>query len=167
MGLFLIALILAIGQPEIRIQALEHRIHDLVNSERRTNHLRPLTLDSRLSDIARAHSRDMAARGFFSHKNPDGKDPQERANAAGYSCHSLGENIFQNNLYSRVTTIGNRKSYDWNTPEKIATTSVNGWMSSSGHRHNILTRHYDRTGIGVAIAGDGKVYITQMFCGSV
>jgi uncharacterized protein YkwD len=37
-------------------------------------------------------------------------------------------------------------------------------MSSSGHRRNILTRHYRREGIGVAIGKDGKVLVTQNFC---
>jgi uncharacterized protein YkwD len=37
-------------------------------------------------------------------------------------------------------------------------------MGSSGHRRNILTRHFRREGIGVAIGKDGKVLITQNFC---
>ena len=41
-------------------------------------------------------------------------------------------------------------------------------MDSEGHRKNILDMNYVREGIGVAIAenDDGKVYITQMFCGA-
>jgi uncharacterized protein YkwD len=37
-------------------------------------------------------------------------------------------------------------------------------MGSSGHRENILSSAYDREGIGVAIAKDDKVYITEDFC---
>jgi uncharacterized protein YkwD len=41
-------------------------------------------------------------------------------------------------------------------------------MDSEGHRQNILSKNYTKEGIGVAIAedDDGKVYITQVFCGS-
>ena len=35
--------------------------------------------------IARAHSRDMQVRGFFSHDNPDGESPTDRAQKAGFS----------------------------------------------------------------------------------
>ncbi len=38
-------------------------------------------------------------------------------------------------------------------------------MHSSGHRQNILNRAYRKTGIGAAIATDGQVYVTQVFCG--
>jgi uncharacterized protein YkwD len=37
-------------------------------------------------------------------------------------------------------------------------------MNSPGHRENILRPDYRRTGIGVAIAPDDKVYVTQLFC---
>jgi len=37
-------------------------------------------------------------------------------------------------------------------------------MGNQRHRENILNTSYDRTGIGVAIAKNGKVYFTQNFC---
>ena len=55
-------------------------------------------------------------------------------------------------------------SYNWFTLEGLAQKAVNGWMNSKGHRENILKASYDRTGIGVAVAEDGKVYFTQNFC---
>ena len=54
--------------------------------------------------------------------------------------------------------------YTWNSPADIALSTVSGWMSSSGHRQNILTSTYDREGIGITIAKDIKVYITEDFC---
>ena len=76
----------------------------------------------------------------------------------------LAENIYQNNLYDSVTYYNGIPSYDWNTQEEIAQSTVEGWMDSPGHRKNILTSSYDREGIGVAIATNDKVYITQDFC---
>ena len=160
-------------KPEIRIPELEQRIHELVNVQRRANNQAPLPWDDELSKIARAHSEDMAKRKYFNHTNPEGLTPMKRAAAAGYkSCQLMGENIFQNNLYSRVIQEKTRKTtettYDWNSPQTIAATTLKGWMDSEGHRQNILNKNYTGEGIGVAIAEDdnGKVYITQMFCGA-
>jgi uncharacterized protein YkwD len=161
------------GQPEIHIPTLERRIHDLINNERKTRKLPALRFDEKLSSIARAHSADMARRNFFSHVNPDGKDPTDRGDRAGYTCRKdfgsyfaegLAENLYQGNRYSSVRTRGTQKTYAWNTLENIAKQGVSGWMKSTGHRKNILEKNYDRTGIGVAISRDDKVYVTQVFC---
>jgi len=161
------------GQPNIRIPDLEKRVHTLINKERTSRKVSALQFDEKLAKIARAHSQDMARRSFFNHVNPDGQDPTARGAAAGYVCRKvlgnlitegIAENIYQGNLYSRVRTRGTEKSYDWNSPEKIATEGVTGWMNSTGHRRNILEKGYEKTGIGIAIAKDDKVYVTQVFC---
>jgi uncharacterized protein YkwD len=92
----------------------------------------------------------------------------KRLENVGYkTCRLVGENIYQNNLYSRAITEKKRTTYDWNSIEEIAASTVRGWMGSTGHRQVILEKDYTRTGVGVAIAADDKVYITQVFCGSV
>jgi uncharacterized protein YkwD len=160
------------GKPEINVNELEKEIHNFVNIERTNNGLSQLNWDDRLADIARRHSQDMSNRNFFDHTNPDGQDPTARANAAGYSCYKgyggyytvgVAENLFQNNLYDSVTYVNGIPIYSWNSQNELASSTVSGWMSSFGHRQNILTSTYDREGIGVAIATE-KVYITQVFC---
>src|SRR5438105_10873207 len=153
-------------RPQVRPSDLEQQINARINSERQANNLNPLLLDDRLSTIAREHSRDMVTRGYFNHVDPDGKAPRDRLRAAGYTCpKTSGENIFQNNLFSRVTIRGNQKSYDWNSLDQIAESTVKEWMASPGHGQNIPQKLYLRTGVGVAIAGNGQVFITQVFCG--
>jgi uncharacterized protein YkwD len=162
------------GQPEIRIADLEHRVHELINKARQEHDLAALVYDERLARIARGHSRDMATRNFFSHTNPDGQDPTARGKLAGFTCRKqmtsntfregLGENIYQDNLYSRIHISGTERSYDWNGSEELAANSLRGWMNSPPHRHNILEKIYGQTGIGIAISEDDKVYITQLFC---
>jgi uncharacterized protein YkwD len=71
------------------------------------------------------------------------------------------ENIARGNLYATVNGV---QHFDWSSEERIARTTVAGWMASPGHRANILTAHWQREGIGVVIAPDRKVYITQNFC---
>lgn len=160
------------SKPAINVSQLEKQIHSLINKERRKNGLSPLEWDDRLSGIARKHSADMAKRNYFEHHSPEGHDFSYRYKDSGYTCavHAdrmtfLGaENILQNNLYDSVTTVNGTAYYDWNSQEKLAVTTVNGWMNSPGHRKNILTPYTKSEGIGVVIGPGDKVYITQNFC---
>jgi uncharacterized protein YkwD len=159
-------------QPKISISTLEKQIHTLINEERRKHGLAPLSWDDALSSIAKKHSKDMAKRSYFAHNSPEGHDFSYRYRQGAYSCavrientiYGGAENIFQNNLYDSVTTVNGEAFYDWNSSNKIAETTVQGWMKSTGHRKNILMPHWRREGIGVVIAPDDKVYITQNFC---
>ena len=173
MTLLLFFLLFQKPQPEIRIPDLEKGMHELIDVQRKANDQEALAWDDELSKIARAHSEDMAKRKYFKHIDPEGLTPMKRAEAAGYKvCQLMGENIFQNNLYSKVIEEKRRKTtkktYDWNSPETIVSSTIKSWMDSEEHRQNILNKNYTREGIGVAIADDddGKVYITQMLCGA-
>lgn len=162
----LLSLFFQNSKPEIQIPDLERLIHQSVNLERRAHEREPLEWDEQLGALARAHSEDMAKREYFKHVNPEGLTPMKRLEEAGYNkCRLVGENIYQNNLYSRAITEKKRTTYDWNSMEKIAATTIKGWMESSGHQQQILEKNYTSEGIGVAIAGDDKVYITQILCG--
>jgi len=153
---------------------IEKRVHQITNEKRVLYGLEPLEYDLKISNIARSHSLDMANQDYFSHISPNGLNPSDRAELAGFICtktvgnlvySGLAENIFQNNLYSKTWFIGDvPTSHEWNTMEEIAQSTVDGWMDSEGHRKNILTKKFDREGIGVVISDDDKVYITQNMC---
>ncbi len=161
-------------KPEYNAQQLEYLVHELTNLEREKYGLSQLAFDPEIRQIARGHSLDMAVREYFAHETPEGLTPSDRAAENGYSCQKMvglliysgiAENIFQGHLFDSYYTInGEITSYDWNTEEEIAKTTVDGWMNSPGHRENILTEIYDREGIGVEITHDNKVYVTQNFC---
>lgn len=163
-------------KPVIDIPVLEKKIHDLINVQRQENSKAALSFDPELTSIALSHSQDMASRHYFSHYTPEGADPTARGLSVGYHCHkdlpngyhvdSLAENIFQNNLYRTFyMTDGVITYYAWNDMDALASTTVQGWMQSPGHRENILTDNYDREGIGVAISpSEDKVDITEDFC---
>lgn len=161
-------------KPEIDILQLEHQVHFLTNQYRTEHGLSSLDWDSDLANVARHHSVDMASRNYFSHETPEGQTPTDRGVSQGYNCEKIvgnliytgiAENIFQNNLYDKIWHInGIPTSYEWNDLDAIATSTVDGWMNSTGHRENILSSTYDKEGIGVEISSDDKVYITQNFC---
>lgn len=154
--------------------ALEGKVHELINAQRQKNGLSPLSYDPFLADIARGHSWDMVTRNFFEHVNPDGKNPRDRGDAAGYPCirdmgsytyEGIAENLFEGYRYSSYTTTnGVITSQNWSSTDEIAERTVNGWMNSPGHRANILTEHFILEGIGVAFSPDDRIFISENFC---
>ena len=161
-------------KPEFDAKQIEYYVHEFTNQERVNHGLSQLVFDPEITQIARGHSSDMAKREYFAHETPEGLSPSDRADQNGYSCQKIvgliiysgiAENIFQGYLFDSYYTInGEITSYEWNTVEEIAEITVEGWMNSPGHRENILTKVFDREGIGVEITQDYKVYVTQNFC---
>ena len=137
-----------VSNPSAAVLSQEQRAHDLVNAQRTANSITALIMDEDLRQVARAHSEDMIARGFFDHDNPDGLDPFQRMTNAGINYNTAGENIAVNQFF--------------NDP---AGEAVNGWMNSTGHRANILRTTFTHAGMGVAITSDGRHYFTQVFAG--
>ncbi len=162
------------NKPRINLNDLELEMHDLINQQRKVHGLKDLEWDNKLAYIALLHSNDMVTKDYFLHITPEDLDPTDRANRLGYKCEKivgnlvyagLAENLFQNYLYSRVWYVdGIPTSYDWKSRQEIAQSTVDGWMDSLDHRKNILDETFDQEGIGVVIAEDDKVFITQNFC---
>lgn len=158
--------------PKINIISLELQVHTLVNKQRHAYGLNLLTFDPALGVIARNHSIDMQKNNFFSHTNPSGEGPTERAKRHGYNCQKnlgntimvgIAENISLRSIFDSVTYHNGIPQYHWTKAGDIVRSTVKGWMQSPGHRKNILTPYFEREGIGIAISDDGKVYSTQNF----
>lgn len=150
-----------IGDPaasQLDIRQIEKRIHALINVERTDKGLNPLKFNNALSAIARAHSRDMGRRDYFSHQTPEGLDPFDRYDKAAFKCEVRVGSI----TYMGAENIGFLAGYS--TVEDIAQNAVVNWMNSSGHRKNILTPHWLTQGIGVYITPTGVILVTQNFC---
>jgi uncharacterized protein YkwD len=120
----------------------EARMLQMVNKERVSRKLAPLVMDQRLRAVARAHSRDMFARGYFAHESPDGKSPFDRMHAAGITYRLAGENL------ALAPTV--EVAHD-------------GLMHSPGHRKNILTPEFRRVGIGAVRGGIHGTMFSQEF----
>ncbi|OPY35344.1 MAG: Cysteine-rich secretory protein family protein [Methanoregula sp. PtaU1.Bin051] len=147
--------------------AIEDAIFRYTNEERQKSQRSPLQYDRSLSAIARAHSTDMAQNDFFSHTNLKGEDPTDRATRSGYSVHKeLGSGWYSEGIAENIGKMptGNVVGigYVSSDPDSIAKAQVNSWMTSPGHRSNILNSQYSRIGVGVSF--DGMYYIsTQNF----
>lgn len=112
----------------------------LVNTERGKAGCQPLTLNATLTKAAQANSDDMAAQRNMSHTGSDGSSPGDRITRAGYTWSSYGENV----------------AYGYTTADQV----MAGWMSSPGHRANILNCSFKEIGVGLAQPGS---YWTQDF----
>jgi uncharacterized protein YkwD len=113
---------------------------ELVNNERAKAGCAPLSANARLTKAAQDHSEDMAARRTMSHQGSDGSSPGARITRAGYTWSTYGENV----------------AYGYPTPERV----MAGWMSSPGHKRNILNCKFKEIGVGLAPSG---FYWTQNF----
>ncbi len=123
-------------------QDAEQQMLYLVNAERAKQNLPQLVMDNQLRILARSHSQDMLARGYFSHYTPEGKSPFDRMNAAGITYNYAGENLaFAQNV----------------------NLAMQGLMQSPGHRANILSPNFKKIGIGVINAGVYGEMFSQEF----
>ena len=121
---------------------LEKQMLDLVNQERQAAGLSPVAADPELTEVARRHSADMFARGYFAHDTPEGLSPFDRMRAANVRFLTAGENL------ALAPTI---------------TVAHNGLMNSPGHRANILRPQFGRLGIGVMDGGMRGLMVSQEF----
>lgn len=121
---------------------LEAEMLVLLNEERVAEGLKPLVADTALRAVARAHSADMFARGYFSHVSPEGATPFDRIIRAQIRFRTAGENL------ALAPTV------------EIA---HSGLMNSPGHRANILRPAFGRVGIGIMDGGRRGVMVSQEF----
>jgi uncharacterized protein YkwD len=124
---------------------LEQKMHARLNRDRKNQGLPPLALHAKLSDIARAHSKDMNERNFFSHDSPRTGSLEDRLDRASQLFAAGRENI------------GEGADVD-GTQDAL--------LKSAGHRANIMARDVTHVGIGIIRVGSGaseRLLVTQVF----
>ena len=123
----------------------EARIFGLINAERRHKGLPGLVYNDQLDQMAKIQAQNMAHFQKMAHVLPEARLPTlaDRARYAAYPFGRLAENV----------ALG--------YPD--AQTVVEGWMTSKGHRANILNSDVIETGIAVARSSAGGLYYCQVF----
>jgi len=107
---------------------------DLINQYRSDKGLKPLRLDARLTEAAKAHSRDLSKWDRISHYGSDGSNPWDRVKRAGYRARLAAENV--------------------GTGQKTIDEVMKGWQKSPGHNKNLLLP--DAEHMGIALVNDPK-----------
>jgi uncharacterized protein YkwD len=101
-----------------------------VNHVRRRAGLPPLAANPLLDQVSQRHAEDMLARSYSGHRTPEGLGPSDRARADGYRS-GIGENIVEERF--------------------SAEDALEAWLSSPGHRRNLLDPGCREMGLGLAI----------------
>lgn len=120
----------------------EQTAGNLLNSDRARYGLAPLTVDPELCRIARIKSQDMLGNQYFAHTSPTYGDVRSMLRQFGYAYTAAGENIAHHATVEKAQA---------------------AFLSSPGHRRNIMNEAYTKVGLGVAIDAQGYVYLTQIF----
>ncbi len=126
----------------VSVSAQEQLAANLLNQDRANNGLSALTLDPELCRIARIKSTDMYKNNYFAHESPTLGNAGDLLRSNGYKFSGWGENIAH---HANVTK------------------AQAAFMSSDGHRRNILGSQWTKMGIGVALDANGFIYETQIF----
>src|SRR3989344_1496609 len=134
---------LTVTKRELSIDELsETEMFKLVNKDRKEMGVAELIWDVRLVPVARTHATDMWEKSYFGHISPEGEDVGGGLEKAGVNFFVAGENL------ALAPTLQ---------------TAHIGLMNSQGHRENILSRDFNRMGIGVIDNGVyGKMFV-QIF----
>ncbi|MEJ2071422.1 MAG: CAP domain-containing protein [Syntrophobacterales bacterium] len=130
---------------------LERKIFRLTNEVRSKHGVPPLTWETSFRDVARAHSIDMLRGNYFSHLSPGGRSPHDRIRSGyPFALSSTGENIWMGT------------GYDPRNTNRLARIIMDNWMSSAGHRQNLLNPEFTDIGVGAAARGK-NIRVTQVF----
>lgn len=124
------------------LSAQEQTAGNLLNSDRARYNLSPLVIDPELCRIARIKSEDMRDNRYFAHTSPTYGDVRSMLRQFGYAYSAAGENIAHHATIEKAQA---------------------AFLSSPGHRKNIMSSAYTKVGIGVAVDQKGFVYLTQIF----
>ncbi len=127
MVLAVLSLLVRLSGPQWSAAVIQSQVIALTNSERAANSVGTLVENSLLDTAAQAKADDMAAKGYFAHVGPDGKEPWAWIVAAGYDYHYAGENL----------------AVRFSDSSQV----VDAWMASPTHRANIVKPQYSQIGV--------------------
>ena len=114
----------------------EAEVLRLTNQERAAAGLQVLVSCPRLADSALGHSQRMLTSQFFSHTDPEtGKSGTDRIRDSGYLTGANGWSVGENIAMGQAT----------------AAALMDDWMTSPGHRANILKPEFTHLGVGVTL----------------
>lgn len=114
----------------------------LINVERRNAGISQLQYLTDLDTSCQLRAQE--ASQLWSHTRPNGSGWETVLDELGLSYQSKGENLFASNILD-------------------AAVAVEGWMSSPGHRENILRPEFQAAAVGIVRGSDGDYYICQHF----
>jgi uncharacterized protein YkwD len=114
--------------------SMEQQFVSKMNAARQANGMRPYSVSSDLTSIARSHSRQMATKGQLYHNGSLTSQVQ--------NWQAVGENVGEGPTVDDIHT---------------------AFMHSTEHRANILDHDFTQVGVGVTVDSHGVVWVTEDF----
>lgn len=143
---------------EMDVSALQELMLDLINADRQTNGVSPVSQDEFAARIGTVHAQEMADNNYLSHWDMQGYGPDVRYSLAG-GTDTVHENVYS--YYLRFDDGRPAPIMDWGQVVRDAEKAL---MDSPGHRVNILNADHTHVGIGIAYNSQtGEVRIAQEF----
>ncbi len=124
--------------PVSQSEAAGRALVEMLNAERARRGLSAVSWHGQVAAAASAHSADMAGSRRMSHTGTDGSNAGQRLERTGFVWGSWAENV--------------------GAGYPNATAMFDGWMTSAGHRENMLGQ-FRYVGVA-AIEGGGAIYWT-------
>ena len=118
---------------------LASQIASGLNANRESNSLGRLTFNAELSQAAMSHACDMSVHHYVDHRGTDGSNSQDRVRQMGYRDCLVAENL----------------AWGYPDPNQI----VQGWMTSPGHRSNMLLANARDFGVGIVDSDRGPIWV--------
>ena len=125
-----------------------------LNAARAARGLAPLAYSTAIEAVALSHAWDEVTYNYFSHTGRDGSSHEDRLRRAGLTFGWNGENQCMNNSTGRTPT----QTLDWCQAQLMS----EPYPGYANHIGNILSTHYTKVGIGIAIQG-AKVVVVWDF----
>ena len=118
---------------------MESSISCLINDDRASYGLQPVTPNSDLHQAALSHSTEMINQGYFEHTSPSGLTFMDRIESTGYMRGTRSWTVGENLVWGTGPL---------STPQALVT----AWMNSPPHRENLLQPTFREIGVA-ALAG--------------
>jgi uncharacterized protein YkwD len=155
-------------ETDAHLERMERRLLELVNQRRRAVRANTLSLEPRLSAVARRHSRAMASQRKMAHQLPGGPSADARLNAAGIKdWDAVSENIAMGqsvSYTSEVTQGAGGRTVSCHSGESLAFDIFRAWEASPGHSRNLRDPRFTHLGSGAAYdPATETVYVTHDF----
>jgi uncharacterized protein YkwD len=130
---------------------LSQQLFALINHNRAANHLNAYTWNNVLAKGARVHSQKMVKCGL-SHACAGEPQPCDRVLREGIQYMACGENV---GTATYPTT--------WSGVQAIDQGMMSEVPPEDGHRKNLLSTDFHQMGIGISVAENNTVWVTEDF----
>ncbi len=129
------------------LSSMESYLLTAINQQRAAAGLGAVAVNAALTDVARSRSSDMAARNYFSHTTPEGRQFFSMLSEHGIDYKYAGEILARNNY----------------PDSQAAQVAMSSYLGSAPHKAIIMDGRYGIVGIGYSKAADGMHYFTVLF----